>query len=102
MRGVRPPDARGPGASRRRRAEHLDVEVADLLAQRIAVEAEQRRGADLVAARGRQRGHQQRTLDVLEDAVVEARWRQLTAVAGEVAAEVALDHLGQVLGRLAG
>jgi len=51
-------DAPPLAASRRGRAEHLDVEVADLLAQRVAVEAQQRRGADLVAARRRERRHQ--------------------------------------------
>src|SRR5262249_45198064 len=35
-------------------AEHLDLQIANLFAQRVAVHAEQIGGADLVAARGRQ------------------------------------------------
>ena len=54
-----------PQPSRHRRAEHLNVEVADLFAQRIAVEAQQGGGTDLIAARGGQRGHQQRALEML-------------------------------------
>src|SRR5882757_10453512 len=53
----------------------LNVEVADLFAQRIAVEAEQVGGADLIAAGRRQRRGQQRHLDLLEDAVIEPRRR---------------------------
>jgi hypothetical protein len=34
-------------------AEHLDVEIADLLAQRVAIDPEQIGGPDLVAAGGR-------------------------------------------------
>ena len=60
-------------------AEHLDVEVADLLAQGVAVEAEQLGGPDLVAARGRQRRGHQRLLDLPQDAVIEAGRRQVVA-----------------------
>src|SRR5580700_46141 len=51
----------------------LDVQVANLLSQRVAVEAEQVGGTDLVAPGRRQRGREQRNLDFLEDAMVEAR-----------------------------
>src|SRR5450432_1514601 len=53
----------------------LDVQVANLLPQRVAVEAEQVSGADLVAPGRRQRRRQQRYLDFLEDPVIEARRR---------------------------
>src|SRR3954447_26314587 len=54
---------------------HLNVEIPDLLAQRVAVEAEQVGRADLVAAGGGQRRGQQRHLDLLQDAVIKARRR---------------------------
>src|SRR5882672_5456197 len=60
-------------------AEHLDVEIADLLAQRIAVDPEQVGGADLVAAGGRERHREQRMLDLPQNAVIEAGGRQLVA-----------------------
>ena len=41
---------------------------------------------------------QQRQLHLADDAVVEARRRQLLAESGEVAGEVALDLLAQILG----
>src|SRR5262245_44847447 len=59
-----------PRPSAYRRAEHLDVEVADLFAQGIAIEAQQGGGADLVAAGGRQGRHQQRALKMLEHAII--------------------------------
>ena len=62
-------------------------------AQRVAVQAQQLGGADLIAARGRQRGRQQRQLDLADDAVIETGRRQVLAEAGEVAGEVALDLL---------
>src|ERR1700729_4168444 len=62
----------------------LNVEVADLLAQGVAVEAEQVGGADLVATgRGQRRG-QERHLDLLEDAVIEPRRRHAVRETGEV------------------
>ena len=44
--------------------EDLDIEVADFLAQRVAVDPEQVRGADLIAARGGERHRQERMLDL--------------------------------------
>src|SRR5947208_14426335 len=67
---------------------NLNVEVPDLLPQRIAVEAEQVGRTNLVAARGRQRRGQQRNFDLLEDAVVEARRRHAIREAGEVRRQV--------------
>src|SRR6266478_9456005 len=51
---------------------HLNVQVAYLLAQRVAIEPEQVGGADLIAPGCRQRRRQQRHFDFLEDAVIEA------------------------------
>src|SRR5262249_39526722 len=53
-------------------ADHLDVEIADLLAQGVAVDAEQVGGTDLVAARGGERGREQRLLHLAQDAMVKA------------------------------
>src|SRR5262245_46679294 len=77
--------------SRGRRAEHLDVEVADFFTQRVAVEPEQRGSPDLIATRGGQGCHQQGPLNVLQNAVIEPRRRQFAPVAGEVPGQVALD-----------
>src|SRR5215216_1651099 len=75
----------------------LNVEIPDLLPQRVAVEAEQVGGADLVAARGRQRRGEQRHLDLLEDAVVEARRRHAVREAGEVRGQVGFDRAPEIL-----
>jgi hypothetical protein len=45
-------------------AEDLDIEIADFLAQRVAIDPEQIRRADLVTARGRERHRQERMLDL--------------------------------------
>src|ERR1700731_837474 len=50
----------------------LNVQVANLLSQRVPIETEQIGGADLVAPGCRQSGREQRHLDLLEDAVIEA------------------------------
>src|SRR5258708_6928120 len=57
-------------------AENLNVEIADLLAQGIAIDAEEVRGADLVAACGGERHGQQRVLDLPQDPVIEPRRRE--------------------------
>src|SRR4029453_12183669 len=73
-------------------AEYLDVEVADLLAERVAVDAQQIGGADLVAT-GRSEGcGEQRHLDLAQDAMIEARWRQAVREAGKVGRQIKLDR----------
>src|SRR5712672_358424 len=62
----------------------LDVEIANLLPQRVAVETEQVGRADLVAAGRRQRRGQQRHLDLLQDAMIEAGRRHAVGKAREV------------------
>src|SRR5882762_3605554 len=54
---------------------NLDVQVANLLPQRVAVEAQQVGGANLVTPGRRQRGRQQGHLDFLENPMIEARRR---------------------------
>src|ERR1700744_5199535 len=70
----------------------LNIEVPDLLAQRVAVQAQQVGGADLVAAGRGQRGREKRHLDLLEDAVIEAGRRHAVGEAGKVRGQVRLDR----------
>src|SRR5919204_4401387 len=73
-------------------AEDLDLEIADFLTQRIAIDPEQVRRADLVAACGRQRHREQRVLDLAQDAMVEPRRWQRVAEGGEVRRQVAFNR----------
>src|ERR1700736_1322946 len=75
----------------------LNVQIADFLPQRVAVEAEQIGGADLIAARRRQRCGEQRDLDFLEDAVVEARRRDAVRKAREVRGQIGLDRAAEII-----
>src|SRR5688500_12401216 len=74
------------------RPEDLDVEVADFLAKRIAVEAKQIGGPDLVAPGCRESGGEQRILDFTQDAVVEAGRRQSVLEAGKISRQMALHR----------
>ena len=56
-------------------AVNLDLEVADLLAQGIAVDTQEIGGADLIASRGRKRRRQKRRLHFPQNAVIQARRR---------------------------
>src|SRR3954468_411152 len=59
-------------------AEDLNIEVSDLLPQRVSVDPEQVGGPDLVSPGGREGHRQQRVLDLPQDAVIEAgRWQFL-------------------------
>src|SRR5215470_5309911 len=73
-------------------AEYLNIEIADLLAQRVAVDAEQVGGADLVAAGGRERHRQERMLDLAQHPMIEPGRRQLVAEAREVGRQMPLDR----------
>src|SRR4029078_8230241 len=66
----------------------LNIEVADLLPQGIAVETEQIGRPDLVTAGGRQRGGQERQLDFPQNPMVEARRRDAVWEAREVRCEI--------------
>ena len=61
----------------------VDAEVPDLLAQCVAIEAEQFGGLDLVAAQRRHRRHDQRVFDLGEHPLVEAGRRQAVAEGSE-------------------
>src|SRR6476646_1219685 len=71
-------------------ADDLDVQIADLLAQRVAIDPEQVGGPNLVPTSRRQRGGQERLLDFAQDAVIEARRRQGVAKVRKVARQVPL------------
>src|SRR5580700_824672 len=70
---------------------NLDFQVADFLAERVAIDAEQIGGTDLVAAGCRQRRRQQRAFNLTKDAVIEARRRQAVVKTGKILREEALD-----------
>src|SRR5262249_42112979 len=70
----------------------LNFEVADFLAQRVAVDPEEIGGADLIAAGGRERRRQQRPLDLAQDAMIEAGRRQGVVEAGEILRQIPLHR----------
>src|SRR5579871_4367122 len=78
-------------------AVNLDIQVADFLPQRIAVQTEQVGRADLVAAGRRQRRGQKRHLDLLEDAVIEAGRRYAIGKAREVRRQIRLDRPAEIV-----
>jgi hypothetical protein len=61
-----------------------DIQVADLLSQRVGVDTEQVGGADLVSACRRKRRGEQRELDLPQDSVIEAGRRDAVVEAGSV------------------
>src|SRR5207247_4473932 len=77
-------------------AEYLNLEVADLLAQRIAVDPEQIGSANLVAAGGRERHRQQRMLDLPQDAVIQTGRRQLVAETRKIGDERSEEHTSEL------
>src|SRR5271156_5282460 len=62
----------------------LNIEIADLLAQRVAVETQKIGGTNLIAPGSRQRCRQQRNFDLLEDPVVEAGRRHAIGKSGKM------------------
>src|SRR5215475_6937990 len=75
-------------------ADDLDIEVADLLSQGIAVDPQEVGSPDLIAAGCRERGRQQRVFDLAQDAVIEARRRQRVMKRREVARQMTF-HIGR-------
>src|SRR5665213_3235995 len=75
----------------------LNVEIADLLPQRVAVEAQQVGGADLVAAGRRQRRREQRDLDLLEDAVIEPGRRHAVGEDRKMRRQIGLDRAAEIV-----
>src|ERR1700682_4268751 len=63
---------------------NLDVQVANLLPQRVAVEAQQVGGANLITPGRGQCRRQQGYLDFLENPMIEARWRYPVREAGKM------------------
>src|SRR6266853_4320175 len=76
---------------------NLDVQVANLLPQRVAVEAEEVGGADLVAPGRRQRGREQRHLDFLQNPVIKPRRRHAIGEPGEVRRQIGLDRAAEIV-----
>src|SRR6516164_8860075 len=71
---------------------NLDIEVPDLLSQGIAIEAQEVRGTDLIAAGGRQRSRQERHFDLLQDPVIEAGRRHAVGETREVRRQIGFDR----------
>src|SRR6478735_5101128 len=83
--------ARGQSFSPRG-ADHLDVEIPDLLAKRVPVEPQQFGSLDLVAAGRGQRGADQGLFHIPQDTVVEAGWRQVSTELAEIGRKMPLDR----------
>src|SRR5438270_982427 len=75
----------------------LDIEVADLLPQRVAVQPQQVRRSDLVAPCRRQSCREQRHLDLLKDAVIKARRRHAVWEAGEMRGQIGFDRTAEIV-----
>src|SRR4051812_11701589 len=93
-RGAEPPSVAGRLAPA---PIHLDIEIPDLLPQRVAVEAEQIGSTDLVTAGGGERGREQRHLDLLQDAMIEARRRHAVREALEVRGEISFHRAAEIV-----
>src|SRR6185503_20941841 len=65
--------------------DHLDVQIADFLAQGVAVEPQQVGSPDLIATGGSQSCREQWILNLAQDAVVQAGRRQAVIEGGEIA-----------------
>src|ERR1700726_5152045 len=76
---------------------NLNIEITDLFAQRVAVEAEQIGGADLIAPCRRQCRRQQRHFDFLEDSVVEPRRRHAVGEAGKMRGQVGFEGAPEIV-----
>src|SRR5260370_15433702 len=72
-----------PASADLRRAYHRDVEVLDLLSQRVAIQPQETGGAQLIPARCPERQGQKRTLDLGNDTIVHAVGRQAIAMGGK-------------------
>lgn len=76
---------------------HLNIEVSDLLSERISVNSEQIRALGLISTRRLKRDFDQRCFDLAEDSRIEARRREHRAVQVEIAAQVAGDRRAEFL-----
>src|SRR5829696_351126 len=84
-----------PASADLRRTYHGDVEVLDLLAQRIAIEPQEAGRTQLIPACCPKSQGQERTLDLGNDTIVHAVRRQPIAVDGEQCLQMAIDGVGQ-------
>ena len=75
----------------------MDVQVADLLAQRVAVEPQYVGRLELIAAGRRQGSRDQRSLDLANQSIVDARRRQGAVVGTKIAVDVALDGVAETV-----
>src|ERR1700738_3520314 len=79
------------------RSVDLNVEVANFLAQGVAVEAQQIRRPDLIAPSRGQGRRPQRHLDFPEDAVVKPRRGHAVRKAGEMGGERDFDRAAKIV-----
>src|SRR5262245_53506479 len=86
---------KSPASAYLRRANHGDVEVLDLLAQRIAIEPQKAGGTQLITACCPQGQREQRPLDLGNDTIVHAVRRQPIAVRGEQGLQMPVDSVRQ-------
>src|SRR6187200_801435 len=84
-----------PASADLRRTYHGDVEVLDLLAQRIAIEPQEAGCAQLIPARCPKGEGQQRPLDLGNDTIVHAVRRQAIAVGSKQRLQMAIDGVAQ-------
>ena len=79
------------------RPAHVDVQIADFLAQCVPVQAQNVGGLQLVATRGRQRARDQRPLDLADQPIVDTGRRQGAVMGAEIAVDVALDGAAEIV-----
>src|SRR5690349_7048693 len=77
-------------------AKNLNIEVADFLSQRVAVETQQIGRTDLVATRSRQSGGEQRIFYLAQYPMIQARRRQSIFEPCEIGGKVSLDRAREV------
>src|SRR5262249_46768644 len=69
-------------------ADDWNVQLADLLAQGVAIETKQMRRPDLIAAGGPEGVYDQRSLDLAQHSIVEPGGRQSDLVSGGIGLDV--------------
>src|SRR5664279_3674345 len=75
----------------------LDVEIADFLAQCVAVKAEKVGGTDLIAARRGQCRRQEWNLNLLQNPVIKARRGHAVREAGEMRGQIGFDGATEIV-----
>src|SRR5690606_13011161 len=75
------------------RAIDVNAELTDFLAQRVAIDPEQFRRLDLIAARSSKRRQDERIFHLRQNALIEAGGRQVAGEFCEIALQVMLDRL---------